>query len=77
MARIKNNVTKSGASFLNERTRLKNTQQTNQPYIPNGTNVETLSIDKKYNDENTINFDNLSKYSTPQAYFNQYQNDRN
>lgn len=77
MARIKNNVKKSGASFLNERTRLKNTQQTNQPYIPNGTNVETLSIDKKYNDENTINFDNLSKYSTPQAYFNQYQNDRN
>jgi len=79
MARIKNGITKSGASLLSERTQAIKleiyNQQMNQPYIPNGTNVDKLSIVKKYNDQNTINFDNL-KYSTPQAYFSQHPNER-
>lgn len=77
MARIKNGITKSGASLLNERTQASiiYNQQTNQPYIPNGTNVDKLSIVTKYNDQNTINFDHL-KYLTPQTYFTQHPNER-
>jgi hypothetical protein len=78
MARIKNNITKSGASLLNERTRFYNNQnqQIRQPYIPNGYNTDNLIFEKVYNDQNTIDFNNL-KYSNPKKYFNVYPNERN
>lgn len=78
MARIKNNITKSGASLINERTRFYREQnrQVRQPYIPNGYNTDNLNIDMAFNDENTINFDNL-KYSSFKKYFNVYPNERN
>jgi hypothetical protein len=77
MARIKNNITKSGASLINERTRFYREQSrpVRQPYIPNGYNTDNLNIDMAFNDENTINFDNL-KYSSFKKYFNVYPNER-
>lgn len=89
MARIKNNITKSGASLLNERTRFFNNQnqQIRQPYIPNGYNSDNLittTTDSNnnvrstfaYNDENTINFNNL-KYFNLKEYFDDNPNERN
>jgi len=78
MARIKNNITKSGASLINERTRFYREQNrpVRQAYIPNGYNTDNLNIDMAFNDENTINFDNL-KYSSFKKYFNVYPNERN
>jgi hypothetical protein len=79
--KIKNGVIifeKSGASLINERTRFyrEQSRQVRQPYIPNGYNVDNLNIDTTFNDENTINFDNL-KYTSFQKYFNIYPNIRN
>jgi hypothetical protein len=89
MARIKNNITKSGASLLNERTRFYNNQnqQIRQPYIPNGYNIDhliTTTTDSNnvvrstfaYNDENTINFNDL-KYFNLKEYFDDNPNERN
>lgn len=78
MARVKNNITKSGASLINERTRFyrNQNQQVRSPYIPNGYNTDNLIVNTAYNDQNTINFNNL-KYLNPKKYFNIYPNQRN
>ncbi len=78
-ARVKNpDIKKSGASLINERTRFyrNQNQQVRSPYIPNGYNTDNLIVNTAYNDQNTINFNNL-KYSSPKKYFNVYPNERN